>query len=107
MQQPIGFATSLLALDFVQRGPAELALIGAPGDPRTVALERALAKNFVPCAIVGHHDPTTGPTALPLLKDKSLVDGAPALYVCRDYACRRPVTDPAEVPQALAGVAPA
>jgi uncharacterized protein YyaL (SSP411 family) len=56
-QHPIGFATSLLALDFARRGPAELALIGAPDDPRTVALERSLARRFVAYAVHGHHDP--------------------------------------------------
>jgi hypothetical protein len=101
MQHPIGFATSLLALDFVRQGPAELALIGAPSDPRTVALERALENHFLPYAIFGHYDPAAGVSDLPLLRGKTLVGGAPALYACRDYACRRPVTDPAEVLRAL------
>ena len=100
-QHPIGFATSLLALDFARRGPAELALIGAPDDPRTVALERSLARRFVAYAVHGHHDPAAGESNLPLLRDKMLVGGAPALYPCRDYTCRLPVTDPAEVPRVL------
>jgi len=52
--------------------------------------------------VAGHHDPAAGPSPLPLLRDKTTVHGAAALYVCRDYACQRPVIRPDEVAAALA-----
>ena len=100
-QQPRAFPTSLMTLHLLARGPVELAFVGPPGEARG-ALEHAAADVFVPHLVTGHHDPATGPSALPLLRDKATVDGAPALYVCRDYACRRPVTRPEEVATALA-----
>ena len=43
------------------------------------------------------------PTAVvPLLAGRGPVAGAPAAYVCRDFTCRMPVTDPMELQAALA-----
>jgi len=96
-EHPTGFATSLLALDLLEQGPVELALLGAPDDPRTIALANALSARFIPHAIHARHDPARGRATLPLLAGKELVGGQPALFVCRDYACQRPVTDPSGV----------
>ena len=36
--------------------------------------------------------PGTGADLTPLLADRPLVDGRPTAYVCRHFACQRPVT---------------
>jgi len=100
-REPRAFAASLLALDFVRSGPVELAFVGTPDDPRLATLRRAAAHPFLPHRIIAHHDPAGGDSRQPLLAGKGLVDGKPALHVCRDYACQRPVTDPAGVREAL------
>jgi uncharacterized protein YyaL (SSP411 family) len=105
-EQPRAFATSLMALDLLARGPVELAFVGPPDDARR-ALERAAAEVFVPHLVVARHDPASGASALPLLAGKTTVHGAPALYVCRDYACGRPVTRAEDVIAALAPLAQA
>jgi hypothetical protein len=43
---------------------------------------------------------------VPLLAGRGLVAGAPAAYVCRNFTCRMPVTDPMELRAALAYPAP-
>ena len=34
----------------------------------------------------------TAPSAIPLLEARSRIGGRPTAYVCRDFACRQPVT---------------
>jgi len=60
-----------------------------------------VARHFVPHRIIAHHDPAAADSERPLLAAKTLVDGHAALYVCRDFACRAPVTRVADVGTAL------
>jgi uncharacterized protein YyaL (SSP411 family)/aryl-alcohol dehydrogenase-like predicted oxidoreductase len=107
-QVPRAFCKSLMVVDFLLQGPVELALVGTPGEPGYEALRREVGRRYLPARIVAHHDPAAGPApALPLLAGKGLVDGRAALYVCRHFACRAPVTDPAGVAQALQEKPPA
>ena len=55
---------------------------------------------FRPNAVYAFGD-ASSPSGLPLLEGKRLVDGAPAVYICERFACRAPLTDPAEVEAAL------
>jgi uncharacterized protein YyaL (SSP411 family) len=53
-------------------------------------------------AALGRYEPNTvvafGPAdGVPLLEGKTLVDGRAAVYACERFACRAPVTDPAEL----------
>ncbi|HVR72413.1 MAG TPA: aldo/keto reductase [Vicinamibacteria bacterium] len=101
-RSPRAFTTSLSVMDLLLEGPAELAFVGTPGREDHDLLWRAAGARYLPNRIVAHHDPEAGASSrLPLLAGKTLVDGRAALYVCRDFACQRPVTDPAEVAGAL------
>ena len=73
-------------------GPVEIAVVGPRADERTVALHRTALRAVSPGAVVTVGEP--GGDAVPLLAGRELVDGAPAAYVCRDFACRLPVTEP-------------
>jgi uncharacterized protein YyaL (SSP411 family) len=100
-QAPRAFATSLSVIELLEAPPLELALVGDAGAPERQALETALAEHYLPHALRAHLDPAAGPSRLPLLDQKTLVNGHAALYVCRNFACRAPVTDAASVAAAL------
>ncbi|KWT62445.1 hypothetical protein ADL21_08355 [Streptomyces albus subsp. albus] len=92
-----GLAVAEAALD----GPREVAVVGPDGDPATRALHRAALLGTAPGAVVALGAP--GSDEVPLLKDRPLVDGRPAAYVCRHFTCERPTTDPEELEEKLRG----
>ena len=103
---PRAFAKSLAVVDFLTGGPVELALVGAPDDAGFRALKEAVSRQYVPNRIIASIDPLNTMTDHPLLRGKSLVHGKAALYICRNFACRQPITDAALVPEALRSRAP-
>jgi hypothetical protein len=86
---PQAFGFALCALDLYLSPPRELAIVG---DPRAAVARAALAP-FDPNAVVAFGPDET----VPLLAGKGPVQGKTAVYVCERFACRAPVTDPAEL----------
>ena len=104
-RQPRAFPMTLIVVDLLLDGPIELAFIGR--GPDLAALRAEVGRRYLPNRIVGHHDPDAGDgDVLPLVAGKTKVNGRAALYVCRDFACRRPVVDPADVEAALVATSP-
>jgi uncharacterized protein len=100
MQQfPVGMAEMLCALD-LQLGPIlQVAIAG--GGPGAGALERALQSVWVPRKVVAGWADSGETAPLALLAGREPVDGRPAAYVCREFTCLRPITDPGELEAAL------
>ena len=83
----------LAVAEAVLAGPAEIAVVGPPGSEAARELQRTAMLAAPPGAVFARGDGTDA--AVPLLAGRGLVDGHPALYVCRNFACQLPVTDPA------------
>ena len=98
---PRAFAKSLAVVDLLAQGPIELAFIGAPTDPGLEALQLAVREVFLPHRVIAASDGTGSQSGHPLLAGKGLVKGKAALYICRNFSCQRPLTDPQEVAEAL------
>jgi len=99
---PHAFAKSLAVVDLLLEGPIELALIGTPGEAGFEALRQEIGRQYLPNRIVSHYDPAEGdPPPFPLLLGKGLVNGRAALYVCRNFTCQAPITDPMQVAETL------
>jgi uncharacterized protein YyaL (SSP411 family) len=87
-------------------GPAEIAIVGPSADERTAALHAMAFYAAPPGAVIAIGDAAgqasaghaaDGQPAVPLLAGRELVGGRPAAYVCRNFACRLPVTDPEQL----------
>ncbi|HET9346361.1 MAG TPA: thioredoxin domain-containing protein, partial [Candidatus Limnocylindrales bacterium] len=92
---PTAFANWLSAAHLVVEGIDELAIAGDTGDPATRALDEAgrqaareAGRNLV---VAVASDPDA--SAVPLLAGRTRTDGRPTAYLCRNFACRLPVTD--------------
>jgi uncharacterized protein YyaL (SSP411 family) len=100
---PRAFATALSVVDFMARGPLELAIVGPDGSKEREAFESALGKRYLPNRIIALSDPANPAEPLPpLLAGKGLAEGKTALYICQNFACASPLTDPGALDAALA-----
>ncbi|MEA2320080.1 MAG: uncharacterized protein QOD44_4269 [Solirubrobacteraceae bacterium] len=94
-RHPTAFGHLLQAMDFYLRPTKEVALAGDPGGVGAMAavVREAFRPHLVLAGGPGGGD--TGVVAL--MHGRTPVDGRAAAYVCEHFACRRPVTDPAEL----------
>jgi len=76
---------------------AEMVLVGDPDAPETEALRRAIYGKSQPDKVVRRLAPDTALPPNHPAAGKGLVDGKPALYICRNMSCEAPITDPAKV----------
>jgi uncharacterized protein YyaL (SSP411 family) len=94
-QVPQAFGEALSATDMLVRGLREVAVIGDPALPATRALLDVLHRPYRPLVITALSPQDAGSThTIPLLAARTHVLGAPAAYVCRQFACQLPVTTP-------------
>ena len=92
-RHPTAFARWLSAIDFSLAAVPEVAIVGAPDDPATRALLVVVAR-FTGSPSVTAVSATPDASVVPLLEARTAIGGRPTGYVCRDFACRLPVTDP-------------
>jgi uncharacterized protein YyaL (SSP411 family) len=83
------FGHVLQALDFRLAQVREVALVGEEIRP----LERVVREEFRPHLVLAGGEPD----GVPLLEGRDPVDGRATAYVCEQFACRAPVTDPGEL----------
>ena len=91
------------AADFYLGPVKEIAVVGDPESGETRRLLEVVHGRFLPNKVVAILDPnaTDGAGDLPLLEGKTLVKGRPAAYVCENYTCKAPVTEPSQLELAL------
>jgi len=99
-QIPLAFGQLLTAADLAVRGATELAIVGDPRTDEFRAMAGAAAGRFVPgLVLAGGAAGDNGD--LPLLAGRPAIDGRATAYVCRNYTCDAPVTDPAALADQL------
>ncbi|MFC8085238.1 thioredoxin domain-containing protein [Streptomyces sp. NPDC057340] len=94
----------LAAAEALLDGPREVAVVGpSAADPAARGLHRTALLGTAPGAVVAFG--TEGSDEFPLLAGRPLVGGAAAAYVCRNFTCDAPTTDPDRLRAALGAAA--
>ena len=88
-KHPQAFGHLLQALDFRLAEVKEVALVGGELRP----LERVVRDEFRPHLVLAGGEPD----GVPLLEGRDPVDGRATAYVCEQFACKAPVTEPDEL----------
>jgi hypothetical protein len=87
------------ALSTAYANPEQIVVVGDPDQDQTAALWRAANARYRPFAVVFPVSPGPSRDALavhvPWVRDMMPKDGAPAAYVCRNFACEAPTSEPA------------
>ena len=88
-RMPSAVPQMLAALDQLLDAPAQAVIAGEPGTPDFDAMATALRGQFAPRRVLLRAGDTTASAAMTPL------DGHAAVYVCENFACQAPITDPA------------
>jgi len=100
--QPFGFAHMLCAVDQYLNPPKAIVVVGNADDPRTKALLAEVHRLYLPnkvLQLVGAEQALEDIS--PLLRGKTQVNGQPTAYLCQNFTCSAPVTNPAELKSLL------
>ncbi|HET9479210.1 MAG TPA: hypothetical protein VFO72_07700, partial [Pyrinomonadaceae bacterium] len=102
---PSGFGYALSAMDFLLSSPKEIAILGKDQADIKPLLQEVWRK-YVPNKVValGFVDDAEAIDALPLLQNRPLIDGRATAYVCQNYTCKQPVTQPQDLLDQLTSV---
>ena len=102
---PSAMPQILVALDYSLSKPRQIVIAGKKDAPETHALFKAVHTHFLPKATLLLADGSDGQKFLgeknEAIRAMSLVDGKPAAYVCENFTCKAPVTEPKQLAKLL------
>ena len=101
---PTGFGHALGAVDFALSRVREVAIVGRPGADDTGALLAEVWRAYQPNRVVAMAAPgdDVAVAEIPLLAERTALDGRATAYVCEHFVCKLPVTDPGALAAQLA-----
>ncbi|MDE2815923.1 MAG: thioredoxin domain-containing protein [Chloroflexota bacterium] len=96
---PSAFGRMLSVADNLLAPIKEVAIVGDPAAQDTQSLLESINGQYAPDIVlaVRHPEDVAAANDVPLLVERHLVGGEATAYVCRQFVCKRPTTDPAEL----------
>jgi len=103
-EYPTAFAFLLEAVGRLVRPPLEIAIVGDPDDPARAALVDVVRDRLLPSSVRVAATPGSGAELTPLLAERAAANGRATAYVCQQFACELPVTEPGALREQLDAV---
>jgi hypothetical protein len=107
-RRPSAFAQMMIALELASAPPLDVVIAGRAGAPDTAAMLATVRARYLPSAFVllrpDGEDPAIARIA-PFTKDQKSDGGRARAYVCRNFACERPIDDVAALGRTLDSIA--
>ncbi|MEN8243121.1 MAG: thioredoxin domain-containing protein [Chloroflexota bacterium] len=91
---PAAFGSWLAALDFALGDVKEIALLGDLGGEAGQALLSTINKRLQPNMILAASDFPPADSAPPLLQGRPLIESQTTAYLCQNFTCQQPTSDP-------------
>jgi uncharacterized protein YyaL (SSP411 family) len=88
---PTAFGHMLGNADVAIHGAIEVALVGADASSELAAV---VADDYLPSLVLAGTMAPIGNDSIVLLKERAMRDDKPTAYVCRNFSCDEPTTDP-------------
>jgi uncharacterized protein len=102
---PSAMPQMLVAIDYSLSKPRQIVIAGNKDAPQTEALLKEVHRHFLPNTILLLADGNEGQKYLAekneAIRAMTAIDAKPAAYVCENFTCKAPVTDPEELAKLL------
>ena len=102
---PFSYPQMLSAVDVALGPTREIVIAGDPSAADTAQLLRLVHDRFLPRAVVVRHPPGQAGAAIealaPFVKTQGMLHGQATAYVCENFACRLPTSDPVKLAELL------
>ncbi len=102
-ERPDGYAMLLSAVDYDVGPSYEIVIVGPPDDPATQILVNAVFDYYLPNTVVVLRDPADDAIdqTISYVSEHRMMEGKPTAYVCQNFACKLPTTDPEKMLELL------
>jgi uncharacterized protein len=102
---PSAMPQMLVALDYSSSKPRQIVIAGNKAAPETKALLKEVNRHFLPKTVLFLADGAEGQKYLgeknEAIRAMSPIEGKSAAYVCENFTCKAPVTDPKQLAELL------
>jgi len=105
LDHPVAYTQLLAALDFMIGPSQEIVIAGDSDLEATQTMFKTVQKKFLPNKILLHRPEKSETDSIfslvPFIKNMVTIDHRPTVYICKQYACQRPITDMDELVKSL------